>query len=79
MRPPAWSMERCCRLLSDRSNERVAWVRAAFIAERPPGSRREPLPPGGSVLYKRERALAAVVQSEVGSVGLTSIAVQHSI
>jgi len=47
MRPPAWSMERCCRLLSDRSNERVAWVRAAFIAERPPGSRREPLPPGG--------------------------------
>jgi len=51
MRPPAWSMVRCCRLLSDRSNERVAWVRAAFIAERPPGSRREP-PPGGQSSIK---------------------------
>jgi len=71
MRPPAWSMERCCRLLSRRSNERVAWARLAFIDRRPPA----PL----GVLYKRERALAAVVQSEVGSVGLTSRAVQHSI
>jgi len=44
-----------------------------------PGFYRQATPPGGgSVLYKSERALAAVVQSEVGSVELTSIAVQHS-
>ena len=38
------------------------WARLAFIDRRPPA------PPGGSVLYKSERALAVVVQSEVGSV-----------
>jgi len=69
MRPPAWSMERCCRLLADRSNEKGGLGSLGFYSRATPGVRAASPPPGGgSVLYKSERALAVVVQSEVGTV-----------
>ena len=65
-------------MLADRSNEKGGLGSLRFYSRATPGVRAVSPPGGGSVLYKSERTLAVVVQSEVDSVGSTLIVVQYS-